>query len=91
MTDLKKVFNSESSPRFRKRINLRDFIRNSKTHIEISEDITNYSTECLTLLANFLNKNPAEVIKRASDFKGGKGFVITLDNFMKTCLIILKS
>jgi hypothetical protein len=76
--------------RFRKRMKLRDYIRGTKQFIELFENISNYSNECLTLLANFLKQDPAKVIERAKSFKG-KGFVITLDNFMKICLILLKA
>jgi hypothetical protein len=76
--------------RFRKRMKLRDYIRGSKQFIEIFENISNYSNECLTILARFLNQDPAKVMERAKAFKG-KGFVITLDNFMKICLILLKA
>ena len=80
----------EFNKRFRQRMKLRDYIRNSHQFIEIYENVSNYSTECLTLLAKFLNQKPDEVIERAKQFKG-KGFVITLDNFMKISLILLKS
>jgi hypothetical protein len=76
--------------RFRKRMKLRDYIRSTKQYIEIFENISNYSNECLTQLANFLKQDPAKLMERAKVFKG-KGFVITLDNFMKICLILLKA
>lgn len=79
----------QTNMRFRKRMKLRDYIRSTKQYIELFENVSNYSNECLTLLAKFLDQKPEDVIERAKKFKG-KGFVITLDNFMKISLILLK-
>ena len=90
ITDLEHLFNRENTPRYRKRIPLRDHIKASKSYIEISKEVTNYSDMCLGLLAKFLKQDSKDVVTRAKAFKG-KGFVITLDNFMKISLILLKS
>ena len=90
LVDLNDWANREDSKRFRKRACLRDYIKDSKGCLELNKDIKDYSQQCLTLLARFLGQQPADLIKRASLFKG-KGFVITLDNFMKISMILLKS
>ena len=90
LTFIEHVFNDEKCPRYRKRINLRDYIKSMKRTLTFDKEIKDYSSQCLTLLAKFLGQDPLEVTARAKAFKG-KGFVITLDNFMKTCLILLKS
>jgi hypothetical protein len=90
LTFIEKVFNEEKGPRFRKRMNLRDYVKNTKRMLVFDKETKDYSAQCLELLAKFLGQDPTDVMARAKAFKG-KGFVITLDNFMKTCLILLKS
>jgi hypothetical protein len=98
LTNLEYIFNTEKlapsnapNPRFRKRKILREFIKEIKGFIELEKKETkNFSNECLTLLAKLTNQSPEALILKSSTFKN-KGFVVTLDNFMKISLIILKA
>jgi hypothetical protein len=81
------LFNKKDSLRYRKRINLKAFIRSVKTFVD-HEKQYNSSELYLGLLAKLLGQDLEVLKKRTSEFKGGKGFCITTENFMKICLII---
>jgi Cdc6-like AAA superfamily ATPase len=46
---------------------------------------------CISTSCKLLGQDFEKLKQRTADFKGGKGFCITTENFMKICLIILKA
>jgi hypothetical protein len=84
------VFNKKDTLRYRKRIHMKNFIRAKKTYVDYEKNL-NSSELYLKNLCDVLNLNFQQTKEACSKFKGGKGFSITKDNYMKICLILLKA
>jgi hypothetical protein len=70
---------------------MRNYVKNSKMFINFDKGAPDPSIQCMELFAKFYGENDADLKKRAAEFKGGKGFVFTFENFMKISLITLKA